>query len=172
MSTRFRFILIPFMACAAIAAAAAPVSDPTGIYGIIDKVVFAPDSVAPTSVQVWGAFSISKGIPGDNYEPAARGYLYFSIAPGQERAARAEWFDLKSVAGKNQIVGFGTHYARPAQPRIRCATERPATPDVYLMNIGVVWGLKDPPNRAAAQIRTDLSSGKAPAVQCSTPRKD
>ena len=163
--TRF-FVVLP-LAAAAIGFTPARASDPIGIYGIIDRVVLAPDSANPTTIQLFGVFSITEGIPGDHYKPAARGYLYFSAPAGTERVVRAEWNDLKSVAGKGQVVGFGAHYARPGPPRLRCATETPARPDPYQTNIGVVRGVPNPPNTSASTIRADLAKTEVPAARCS-----
>jgi hypothetical protein len=159
-----RSMLFPLVAAAGLSVTPAPLSDPIGIYGLIDKVILTPNATAPTAIQIWGMFTLSEGIPGDHYRPAARGYLYFSLNSNNERAVRAEWSDLQSLAGKREIVGFSTHYAKPA-PRVRCATEAPAEPDDYTTNIGVVRGVNDV-NMIAGDLKTDLSSGKAPAAPC------
>jgi hypothetical protein len=160
-----RSFVLPLVVAAGFSVAPAPLSDPIGIYGIIDKVVFTPNATAPTAIQLWGSFTITEGIGGDHYKPAAKGYLYFTMNPSNERAVRAEWADLQSVAGKGQIVGFGAHYTQPI-PRIRCATEAPVEPDVYAINMGIVRGVPDPPNTIAKTLIADLTSGKAPAVPC------
>src|SRR5262245_9751088 len=77
-------------------------SDPVGVYGVVEKVVFEPTDKAPQRIQVWGAFSVSEGKPGDFYSPPQRGYLYFTLPSGKEELARREWADLKSVAGTGQ----------------------------------------------------------------------
>ena len=56
--------------------------------------------------------------------------------PGQETVCRKEWDDLKTVAGKDTGVGFGARYKDTG--RIRKADEKPASPDVYPIERGVV----------------------------------
>jgi hypothetical protein len=95
-----------------------PASGPSGIFGIVEKVVFEPGESAPERVQVWGAFAYVDGNQQTAIvaSPARRGYLYFklpSIAANNSSqkeidAAKVEWADLKAVAGTGQAVGFGT----------------------------------------------------------------
>jgi hypothetical protein len=147
--------------------AATRLSDPIGIYGIIDKVVLLPDTTNPTTIQVWGVFSLSENVGGDRYKPAQRGYLYFAMDPSRIQQIRAEWADLKSLAGKEQPVGFGAKYSR-TPPRLRCAMETPANPDPYTTNIGVVKKLSDPPNTSASAIDTQLKNKNVPTAACVT----
>jgi len=109
-------------------------SDPIAVYAKVDKVVFEPDERAPTTVQVWGVFSIAKENHGNDYLPAARGYLYFRAGDNTALSQR-EWADLKSVAGTAQIVSFGTRFT--SVPRLRAASEPPAKPDPYVVNVGL-----------------------------------
>ena len=85
-------------------------SGPVGIYAIIEKVIFEPSEQAPERIQIWGAFAVVDGgltRPGATSKPL-RGYLYFKLPNGSAQAAtKAEWEDLKSVAGTGQAVGFG-----------------------------------------------------------------
>jgi len=162
-----RFTLLFIAAGAVLATTPFRLSDPIGIYGIIDKVVVLPDTANPATIQVWGVFSLSENVAGDNYKPAQRGYLYFAMDQTRARQVRAEWADLQSLAGKKQAVGFGAKYSR-TPPRLRCPTEKPANPDLYTTNIGVVKKLSDPPNRSAAAIDTQLTSSKVPTAACST----
>jgi hypothetical protein len=152
-------------------------SGPLGIYGIVDKVVFEPNERAPERVQLWGAFAYVDGADNQStaISPARRGYMYFRLPDGAEgefnrrriEAIRAEWSDLKSVAGTGQAVGFGrwgyiasfsmlvpdqtaprpsyTYHARPgggggdfSDLRVRPAAEKPVDPAVYQTNVGVV----------------------------------
>jgi hypothetical protein len=64
------------------------------------------------------------------------GYLYYTCPRGIESTCRKEWADLKSVAGKHQIVGIGGRHNMNG--RVRKADEKPASPDAYSMNVGVV----------------------------------
>src|SRR5262245_872070 len=85
-------------------------SDPIGIYAVVENVVFEPNESAPERIQVWGAFAISDGKPGDNYQKPQRGYLYLTLPPGGEPSAKKEWADLKRIAGTGQAIGFGAKY--------------------------------------------------------------
>lgn len=128
-------------------------SDPVGIYALIDKVVLEPNSTEPTAAQIWGAFSfaVPRAKDGTQPKPAGsfgeerlanvytavqKGYLYFSCPKGKDAQCVNEWKDLASVAGKNEVVGFGFRY--DALGHVRTATEKPVSPDPYPTNIGVV----------------------------------
>jgi hypothetical protein len=111
-------------------------SDFTGVYAVVDKVVFEPSERAPARVQVWGAFALSDGQRGSNYKPAEKGYMYFTCEAGKESICRKEWADFQSVAGKDVGVGFGYRYS--ATGRVRKASETPSSPDVYPIQAGVV----------------------------------
>jgi hypothetical protein len=104
------------------------------------------------------------------------GYLYFKLPEGNEQAVvKAEWSDLKGVAGTGQAVAFGNWglvgnvkaltsrtadsrgvpYLVELTPgggkqtdvRVRPASETPTNPGVYSTNAGVVK-LSDQGNRA------------------------
>jgi hypothetical protein len=111
-------------------------SDMVGIYGVVDKVTLEPSDKAPERIQIWGAFARADDKSGSTYEPAERGYLYFSCPSGQESVCRNEWSDLKSVAGKGTGIGFGQRY-KPTG-RVRKADEKAASPDPYPIARGVV----------------------------------
>ena len=109
-------------------------SDRVGIYGVVDKVVFEPDAENPERVQIWGAFAVATRADRDNYQPVKSGYLYFTA--GDEKAlARAEWNDLKSVAGTRKIVAFGSRFGQSV--RVREGKENPQKPDQYTTGTGV-----------------------------------
>jgi hypothetical protein len=122
-------------------------SEIVGIYVKVDRVIFEPNEAAAERIQVWGIFSTER-----NRSGAQRGYMYFSLPAGfhptVNAAAKAEWADLKSVAGTGQVVAFGQRFfplvAREAAdkyfaglPRVRQASEKPQTPDLYPVNIGL-----------------------------------
>ena len=111
-------------------------SDFVGVYTVVESVVLEPSEAAPERIQIRGAFALADGKRGSTYGAAERGYLYYSGPAGQQAVCRAEWADLKSVAGKNIGVGFGGRYAPTG--RIRKADEKPASPDVYPIERGVV----------------------------------
>lgn len=110
-------------------------SDWIGVYARVDKVVLEPNDAAPERIQIWGAFSLASKENTYGYQPPQRGYLYYSIKPGKESACRAEWADLKKIAGSDSIIGFGT---RSSAGRLRKADDRPSDPDVYPMGGGLV----------------------------------
>jgi len=109
-------------------------SDPVAVYARIDRVVFAPDAQSPTTIQIFGVFSVAT--PNDRYEYQlpARGYLYFTLRP-DDAVARREWNDLKEVAGTKQIVAFGTRYSSTV--RLRPLTATLEAPDTYTTGFGV-----------------------------------
>ena len=113
------------------------VSDPMGVYCILEKVVLEP-AERPDTAQLWGACAVAN--TNDWYfQPAARGYFYYAIAAGpasNAQTVRNEWADLKSVAGTGEAVAFGRRYLPVG--RFRKAEEKPAAPDPYPLHIGVV----------------------------------
>jgi hypothetical protein len=109
-------------------------SDRVGVYGIVDKVVFEPGADNPERVQIWGAFAVATRNDNDLYDPVKRGYLYFNTGESS-RLARAEWNDLKSVAGTNKIVAFSSRFGQSLH--VRESSEKPQTPDRYVTGTGV-----------------------------------
>ena len=161
-----RLLSLAAVAGTIVAATPARHSDPIGIFGIVDKVVLLPDATNPTTIQIWGVFSLSENIGGDHYKPAQRGYLYFSMDQGRTRQVSAEWADLEKLAGKGEVVGFGAKYSR-TPPRLRCAMEPPANPDPYTTNVGLVK-LAGRGNEAASTIDSQLKSKNIPTAACQT----
>jgi hypothetical protein len=128
-----------------IAAAAATASDLIGVYAIVDKVVLEPNDSAPERIQIWGTFMLADAKHGDGLLPPQRGYMYFALPPApQEKAnqlsaAKAEWSDLKKVAGTGTPVGFSSRYSPwESVGRVRKPGEKPQSPDFYTLNVGVV----------------------------------
>ncbi len=111
-------------------------SDRTGVYARVDKVILEPNATTPERIQIWGAFALADKTDRNSYGPARIGYLYFSLKPGKEEICRKEWADLKTIAGTDQIVGFGGRDL--PLPRLRKADEKVADPDQYQVNIGLV----------------------------------
>jgi hypothetical protein len=125
---------------AALVAFVAPLraSDPVGCYGIIEKVVLEPNDIEPTAIQIWGAFALSTApYTGNTYNPVQKGYLYYTCPKGKDSTCLAEWFDMRKMAGKGEVIGFGNRYGNTVT-RVRPATEKAASPDVYPINIGLV----------------------------------
>jgi hypothetical protein len=109
-------------------------SDRVAVYALVDRVVLGPSADAPETIQVWGVFSVAERNNANDYRPAARGYLYFSLGKDRD-ITRHEWSDLKSVSGTGQVVAFGSRWE--GTPRLRQTTEPPASPDRYVTDTGV-----------------------------------
>jgi hypothetical protein len=116
------------------AAAGLHASDRVAVYARVDRVVLMPNASAPTTIQVFGVFSVADRKNPNDYQAPAKGYLYFRL-PGDEQLARREWADLQSVAGTPQIVAFGNRYTMTA--RVRPEKEAPAAPDLYDVDAGL-----------------------------------
>jgi len=117
-----------------LASSTATASDPVGVYAYVDKVVLESDAGQPERIQIWGGFALAEG-RGDTYTAAKRGYMYFTAKPGEEEVCRKEWNDLKTLAGTEQFVAFGTRY-KP-KGTIRAADAKPEKPDVYPTGFGL-----------------------------------
>ena len=126
----------PFALALVVALLTVPVnaSDAMGVYCIVDKVVLEPADKADRA-QVWGTCALAN-MNDWYFQPPAKGYFHFAAPAGQEAAARAEWADLKAVAGTGEAVGFGRRY-HPVG-RFRVVSEKLASPDAYPMHIGVI----------------------------------
>ena len=109
-------------------------SDRIGVYAVVDKVVFEPNEQNPDRIQVWGWFAVATRKDRDNYEPIQRGYLYFKVADSRQMT-RAEWNDLRSVAGTKRIVGFSSRFGQNL--RVRAGDDKPTVPDAYVTGVGV-----------------------------------
>ncbi len=131
-------IWMPALVCLAAASTAVTLwaSDPVGVYGIVEKVVFEPNDASPQRIQVWGAFAIANRNNPNDYQTAQRGYLYYTLTPGKEELCLREWNDLKTVAGTGQPVAFGVRWT--AKERLRKSTDKPDSPDAYTLGSGVV----------------------------------
>jgi len=122
-------------------------SGQAGVYGVVERVVLEPATGEAERIQVWGAFALVEHMPGRGftdyaYRQPTRGYLYFKLPT--ERAdvgnVRREWADLKSVAGTRQAVAFAywDRFQGHKLMRIRPDADKPADPDIYYTNVGVV----------------------------------
>jgi hypothetical protein len=85
-------------------------SDPVGIYALVDRVVLEPSDAQPERIQIHGAFSFAMRNFGDQYSPPVRGYLYYQLPAEKADAAKAEWADMRKIAGTGQIIAFGSRY--------------------------------------------------------------
>jgi hypothetical protein len=132
---RFHLVALPLAGLIiGSAAAALNASDRVAVYARVDRVVMAPDDNSPRTIQVFGVFSVAKPDNPNDYEPPARGYLFFTLA-GDERLIRREWADLKTIAGTQQIVALGNRYSM--KPRVRAEKDAPSGPDPYLTDAGL-----------------------------------
>jgi hypothetical protein len=157
----------------ALLAPALRASDPIGVYAYVDRVVFEPSDAAPDRIQVWGGFALAKKTPNRlEYHNPERGYMYFKLRPGEEEVSKKEWADLKSVAGKQQIVAFGSRDAEP-QPTIRKADAKPENPDVYPKGFGMTKIDRAGGNtnsRAPLDQLSDMATKPAPAEKSAPAR--
>lgn len=111
-------------------------SDPAGIYCMVEKIVLEPNDTEPQRIQVWGVFMLADGQMGDGYSVPQRGYMYFECPLRQDTTCQSEWADFKRAAGKDEGLGFGGRY-KPTG-RVRKADEKPASPDPYPLQMGVI----------------------------------
>jgi hypothetical protein len=126
-------------------------SDPVGVYARIDKVVLEPNGDRPERIQIWGTFALAKKASRDEYEQPIQGYLYYSLDKNKEDVCRKEWADLKSVAGKDQCIAFGSRY-KP-KSTVRKADDKPKDPETYPIGIGVVKVEASSPHAKALKAR-------------------
>lgn len=129
-------------------------SDRTGIYAVIDKVVFEPDAKSPVRIQIWGAFAVASQDDPSSYQPVQSGYLYLAVDESNE-VARREWNDLEQLANSHTVVAFGRRAGQSV--RVRHDEEMPGHPDRYVTGIGVQMiradGSYAPVQAVAAHIR-------------------
>lgn len=130
-------------------------SGPIGVYARVDKIAFEPSSAEPERIRISGVFITAEETPDNStvYSAPQRGYLYLALPKGYEELARREWEDLKSVAGKREVVGFGTSWG--AKVRVRKPDEEVKSPGDYPMGNGVVKINSDQPRARALLNYTD-----------------
>ena len=134
-------LLLPLAATlAAVVSTRAPapavVSDPSGIYALIEKVVFLPDEAKPERVELHGAFAIAVGQHGDYYTGPRWGRVVLRAPEQRTEACIAQWRDLARVAGTRQIVAFSSRYSQK-DVRVLDADATAGTPGVQGMDFGV-----------------------------------
>jgi hypothetical protein len=127
-------LLAAALAICVASAVALHASDRVAVYAKVDKVILEPSPGQPATIQVWGVFSVAQAGNPNDYQPAARGYLYYRL-PSRVDLARREWTDLQSVAGTGEIVAFGSRWE--GVPRVRLINDKPANPDPYTLNTGL-----------------------------------
>ena len=146
MKPRVVTMLSAVLLSAVVAASEPRVSGQSGVYAVVEKVVFEPPTGLPDRIQIWGAFAVMERI-GERftayvYRKPERGYMYFqlpSIRQDEIQNARREWNDLKSVAGTKQAVAFGywDNYKGDKMPAVRNAEVSPDRPDAYRTEMGL-----------------------------------
>jgi hypothetical protein len=122
---------------AALSLGTARASDFASVYALIDKVVFEPNADKPERIQIFGVFAVARTDDRNLYQPAQRGYLYFTLPNGQRDLALREWADLKAKAGTHTVISFGVRSTLKA-PTVRKTSEKPASPDEYTLGFGPV----------------------------------
>jgi hypothetical protein len=118
-------------ACMGVAYASGPIT----VYALVDKVDVEQSADKPERIRISGVFITAEGQSGA-YAAPQRGYLYFSLPPGNEELARREWADLKSIAGTRQVVGLGSSWV--ATVVVRKPNEEAKAPDRYPLGNGLV----------------------------------
>jgi len=118
-------------------------SESVGIYALVERVVLEPDDKNPQRIQLWGAFATNRSAANPK-----KGFMYFKLPASQQATALKEWADFKATAGMGRVVSFGStaffgnsqatadsYYA--SLGRVRPASEKAQSPDVYPLNFGV-----------------------------------
>ncbi len=114
----------------------APASDPSGIYALLEKVVFLPDDAKPERVELHGAFAIAAGQHGDYYTSPRWGRVVLRAPDKKTDDCIAQWRDLARVAGTRQVVAFSSRYSQQ-DVRILGPDETAGAPGVQGMDFGV-----------------------------------
>src|SRR5215468_5077665 len=105
MQPRVRFVTAALVFCLA-----AQASGPIAVYALVDNVTFEPNADKPERVRMDGVF-ITAAERTDRYSEPQSGYLYFTLPAQNRDVVLREWSDLKEVAGKRQVVGFGSSWS-------------------------------------------------------------
>jgi hypothetical protein len=81
-------------------------SDPVGVYAVIERVEFEPNSAQPERVRLYGWFAMSD-VTSREYKQPQHGWLCYSLPAEQQDLCRREWKDMEDVAGSGKCVAFG-----------------------------------------------------------------
>ena len=127
---------LALLAVIGLAGAGTPASDPIAIYALIDRVVLEPDSIIPQRIQIHGAFVLQ--IAPGRFR-GGRGYLYYEANPSNPRATFTDWSDLRTLAGTNRVIGFGSRFAPTG--RLRLESDSVGTADTYPLGVGIYRNL-------------------------------
>jgi hypothetical protein len=142
-------------------------SERIGGFMLVDKVVLSPTD-APTSIQVWGAFSLVTEHDGAEYGAPQRGYLYFKAPSGKEATCRKEWNDIKKAAGQGQVLGYGSNRDVKGLGTVRKADKKPESPDEYPLALGLAKFRSDI-NYAPVRNLLSLPAPRTPAEGATVP---
>jgi hypothetical protein len=119
------------------AIAPAPVSDPVGVYGLIDKVVLLPDEQKPTEAEIHGTFAVARG-HGEYVAAPTVGCLWYKVGNKPEEAVR-QWRELAKQAGTQMPIGFSSRFAQVKSPLVvtPSGAPKPAAASVYDTDFGL-----------------------------------
>jgi len=87
-----------------------------GVYAIVDAVTFEPTASAPERIRISGTFIVPRPVSSGLHMAPRRGYLYFSLVPGAESAAKSDWGELAAAAKTGQVVGFCEYWVSRPDP--------------------------------------------------------
>jgi hypothetical protein len=123
---------------AALSLSTARASGLVGVYALIDKVVMEPNADNPERIRIFGVFSIMTNLS-EVFQPAQRGYLFFTFSSDDKDLIRREWADLKAAAGTHTVIAFGGWSFRGPffAPRVRKTDDKPEGPDPYILGAGL-----------------------------------
>lgn len=129
-----------------------PLSDPAGVYAVIDRVVYEPDRERPTRIELHGAFAIAAHGRGNFYLSPRHGVLRFALGDEAEQTLR-QWRDLERHAGKGTILAFSSRFAQggPGAVPLRVlepGADGPAVPFEPGLGLHVVENVDYGPARA------------------------
>jgi hypothetical protein len=165
------------LAACALLIAPSRVSDPIGVYALIDRVELEPNDQAPERIRIWGVFALADGMvirdgqpvayDMNRYHPAQRGFLFYRVNQDNAKATLAEWADMKTVAGTGRVIGFGSRFGQLGTVR---RANGPATPpDTFPLGFGIAFTLtSNGPDQAYEILRvpapvSPADDGRAPA---------
>jgi hypothetical protein len=110
-------------------------SDPVSVYALIDRVEIEPSQGDAQRIRIWGVFSVARDRISDGFAAPARGFLYFALPQEEADLARKEWNDLRKLAGKRTVVGFGSRFQKNVKVRTDADFTKGAV--VYPLNVGL-----------------------------------
>jgi hypothetical protein len=146
--------------------AAARASDPVGIYGVIERVVFEPNSKKPERIQIWGWFEMANHETQFEYFEPKRGCLYYSLADGKQDVCRIEWKDLEASAGTGRCIAFGQRHTELG--KVRKVGDELNAPVAYPVASGL-FGLRDDTDYEPVEALVEIPLVVSPSDGCLVP---